>query len=272
MISAMNSKDIFSDHQGREKVDKTEGSRREIMPLISISPLDEERFGIITGKVFLKDLEQVSTIFIECNNNNVKLLIARSYVSDIRIAQELEKKGGFITDTLVYYKYDLLKNIISEDKEGVEIRPVNEEEFDSVKKVAERSFKGYFGHYHADNRLLRKDCDDVYTDWAFRSCVERKETTEVLAAIDAKSIVGFATMRLNTAEEGEGVLFGVDPAAQGRGVYRSFIIAGLNWCKQKGCSSMVVSTQINNIAVQKVWVRAGFEPLHAYYTFHKWFD
>jgi GNAT superfamily N-acetyltransferase len=242
------------------------------MVLISISPLDKERFGIITGKVFVTDLEQIRIGFDECKKNKVRLLIARSYVFDIRIAQELEKNGFFITDTLVYYKYDLLKKTLPEADGGVEIRPVNGDEFELVKKVAERSFKGYFGHYHADERLLKKDCDDVYTDWAFRSCVEREETNEVFVAVDENKVIGFATMRMNSAEEGEGVLFGVDPAAQGRGVYRAFIIAGLNWCKQKGCLSMVVSTQINNIAVQKVWVRAGFEPLHAYYTFHKWID
>jgi GNAT superfamily N-acetyltransferase len=84
--------------------------------------------------------------------------------------------------------------------------------------------------------------------------------------------VGFATLRLNNPEEGEGVLFGVGPLAQGQGIYRSFMIHGMEWCLQQGMTRMVVSTQITNIAVQKVWTRLGFEPSHAYYTFHKWFD
>jgi hypothetical protein len=33
---------------------------------------------------------------------------------------------------------------------------------------------------------------------------------------------------------------------------------------------MVVSTQITNLAVQKVWVRQGFELTGSYYTFHLW--
>ena len=79
-------------------------------------------------------------------------------------------------------------------------------------------------------------------------------------------------MRLNSPEEGEGVLFGVAPAAQGRGIYRSFMVRGMEWCLAQGTSRMVVSTQITNIAVQKVWTRLGFEPHKSYLTFHRWFD
>lgn len=85
-------------------------------------------------------------------------------------------------------------------------------------------------------------------------------------------LLSFATLRLNSQEEGEGVLFAVHPEAQGRGIYRALILEGMRWCMQQKVASMVVSTQITNIAVQKVWVRAGFEPSHAYYTFHVWFD
>ena len=35
---------------------------------------------------------------------------------------------------------------------------------------------------------------------------------------------------------------------------------------------MVLSTQVTNLAVQKVWSRLGFEPSRSYYTFHLWFD
>jgi GNAT superfamily N-acetyltransferase len=108
--------------------------------------------------------------------------------------------------------------------------------------------------------------------WAFRSCVSRDVADEVLVADLAGSIVGFATLRLNGAEEGEGVLFGVAPRAQRKGIYRSLVINSMQWCLAKGMRHMIYSTQINNIAVQKVLVRLGFEPSYAYYTFHKWFD
>lgn len=241
------------------------------MSQITLSPLDKERFGIKTAKTFIKTTPEIQASVDEAKAQHVKLLIARSYVSEIRLAQKMENNGFFLTDTLVYYAYDLTKKPIPQDTSGNEIRPVLLEEADQVKNVAKRAFKGYFGHYHADEKLDSRKSDDVYTDWAKRACLERTQNDEVFVAVLESEIMGFATMRLNSSQEGEGVLFAVDPAMQGKGIYRSFILAGLTWCKEKGCDKMVVSTQINNIAVQKVWTRTGFEPIYAYYTFHKWF-
>ncbi len=141
-----------------------------------------------------------------------------------------------------------------------------------IKAIAAKCFRGYFGHYHADEKLDRSKCDEAYISWAYRSCVSRDVADEVLVADLAGSIVGFASLRLNSEQEGEGILFGVAPSAQRKGIYRSLLINSMQWCLSKGARHMIYSTQITNIAVQKVLVRLGFVPSNAYYTFHKWFD
>jgi GNAT superfamily N-acetyltransferase len=244
---------------------------KDTIPMqIKISQIDFDRFKVKTAKTYIHELAEIDLALEEAKENGVKLIVARSYVVDISLAQRMEAEGFFLTDTLVYYNYDLIKRPIPEDSNQNQLRPVRAEEAAKVKIVAEKTFKGYFGHYHADPHLNKIDCDDVYSDWAYRSCIERTKNTEVYVAIVDREIAGFATMRLNNEREGEGVLFGVAPEMQGRGLYKSFIIKGLQWCKDKGCSSMVVSTQINNIAVQKVWTRTGFEMTGGYYTYHKW--
>jgi GNAT superfamily N-acetyltransferase len=140
-----------------------------------------------------------------------------------------------------------------------------------VERVAAGAFQGYYGHYHADPKLDRNKCDEGYVSWAVRSCTLKQVATEVLVAERDNQIVGFATLRLNSPEEGEGVLFGVAPEAQGIGIYRSFMVSGMQWCKEQQVKRMIVSTQVTNVAVQKVWCRVGFEPAYSYYTFHKWF-
>jgi GNAT superfamily N-acetyltransferase len=115
-------------------------------------------------------------------------------------------------------------------------------------------------------------CDEAYISWALRSCVSREAADEVLVADSSGRIVGFATLRMNNSEEAEGVLFCVASSAQRRGIYRSLMIHGMEWCMSKAAKRMIVSTQITNVAVQKVWIRLGFEPSHAWYTLHKWFD
>lgn len=237
---------------------------------IALSPLDTRRFGVQTAKAVLVAPDDLPAVLNFCRANQVALTIARCPAHGLSTVQKLEQAGFFLTDTLVYYKRDLAKSPIPDDTPQVTIRLVQPADQMAVGAVAAESFRGYFGHYHADPRLDRAKCDEVYVDWAVRSCVSREVAHEVLIAEANGAVVGFATLRLNNADEGEGVLFGVAPAAQGRGLYRSFMIRGLNWCREQGARHMLVSTQVTNIAVQKVWARLGFEPNHSYYTLHRW--
>lgn len=241
--------------------------------MISLSDLDTERWGVLTARSSISSVDELSEAAQFCLSNHVGFLITRCSTSRLDLAQSMERRGFEIMDTLVYYTRNLSKTPIPEDGGELPIRPIARGEEDSVARVAAASFKGYFGHYHADARLDRGKCDEAYTSWAVRSCVSREVADEVLVATtEGGEIAGFATLRLNSAEEGEGVLFAVSPEVQGKGVYRSFMIAGMHWSTSKGATRMAVSTQITNIAVQKVWTRVGFEPSHSYFTFHKWFD
>ena len=239
---------------------------------MQLSAIDEERFGIRTARCAPVTMASLPSVLEFCRANDVRLLIARCPATDLAVAQAMEREGFSLMDVLIYYTRNLVKTPIPSDTCEVLVRTIRLGDEEQVKTVAAESFRGYFGHYHADPRLDKEKCDEAYISWAVRSCVSREVADEVLVAVEGESILGFATLRLNSPEEGEGVLFGVAPAAQGRGIYRSFIIRAMEWFRSRGRSHMVVSTQITNIAVQKVWVRVGFEPSHAYYTFHKWFD
>lgn len=245
---------------------------RRDKPEVYLSAIDEERFGICTARASIATLDRLPSMMDFCRANDVVLLIARCPASQVRIAQAMEVKGFVLMDTLVYYVRNLVKGPIPSDIGDIPVRPIRPGEENAVELVAADAFRGYFGHYHADDKLDRTKCDEVYGSWAFRSCVSLDVADEVLVADQDGSIMGFATLRINSPNEGEGVLFGVSPLARGRGVYWSFMVHGMKWCLSKGARHMILSTQITNLAVQKVWVRLGFEPRDAYYTFHKWFD
>lgn len=241
-------------------------------PDVSMSAIDEERFGIPIARAPSVSLDTLPSVMDFCRANGVVMLIARCLATELRVVQAMEREGFLLMDTLPYYSRNLTKTPIPPDVGEMPVRPIRPGEEDDVKTVAAQSFRGYMGHYHMDDRLDRVKCDEVYTSWAYRSCVSRDVADEVLVADLDGAVVGFATLQLNSPEEGEGVLFGVAPSAQGRGIYRSFMVRGMEWCLSEKAERMVVSTQITNIAVQKVWTRLGFEPSQSYYTFHKWFD
>ena len=239
---------------------------------VYLSAIDEERFGIRTARATGVTRQLLPAVLDFCEANTVILLIARCPVLELEAAQLMERHGFILMDTLVYYSCSLVRKPVPPDVGRVPIRPIRPGEEAAVKAVAAEAFRGYFGHYHADDRLDRTKCDEAYVSWAFRSCISDDVADGVVVADSDGSLVGFATLRVNSAEEGEGVLFGVPPSAQGQGIFRSLVIGAMQWCLKRGAERMIYSTQIANTAVQKVLVRLGFEPLRAYYTFHKWFD
>jgi GNAT superfamily N-acetyltransferase len=234
----------------------------------ALSPLEEERFGVRTMRVNAFELGLLPPLLAFCRANAVRMVIARCPSEDVASAQALEDAGGRLMDTLLYYNLELARKPQAEPP--ARVRLARPQEVETLVAIADESFRDYRGHYHADPRLDRSACDATYTDWVRRSLLDRKVADAVYACeIDGK-LAAFATMRANSPEEGEGVLFGVAPWAKGRGIYADLIRAGIEWCRARGHARMIVSTQITNLAVQKVWVRQGFEPSASYFTFHLW--
>ncbi len=239
---------------------------------VYISDIDEDRFGIRTAKSVKVTVDNLPKIMGFCRNNNVKMLIARCPTSDFSTIHAMEREGFLLMDTLVYYSRDLNNTQIPLDIGKATIRQVRSGEEDKVKVVAAESFRGYLGHYHADERLDNSKCDEVYISWAVNSCVSRDFADDVLVLELRGRISGFISLRFNTPEEGEVGLFCVDPSAQNTGFSQSLLIGAMKWCVLQGAKRLVISTQIINVSSQKAFTLMGFIFRDSYYTFHKWFD
>ncbi|HON60094.1 MAG TPA: GNAT family N-acetyltransferase [Smithella sp.] len=236
-----------------------------------ISDIDKERFGVKTARVVGLSKDKLPLVLDFCREENVVLLIARCDMTDLEAAQSMEKEGFLLMDTLVFYSFDLAKNDVPSDKEAAIVRPIAPDEENEMLAVARESFRGYFGHYHADSRLDRQMCDEAYADWARRTFASREAENFLVGEVNGK-IVGFGVLRKNSPEEGEMFLGGIHPDFQGRGIYHSFLCKGVQWCLSEKVQRMVISTQLKNLSVQKVLIKFGFEISRGYYTYHKWFD
>jgi GNAT superfamily N-acetyltransferase len=139
-----------------------------------------------------------------------------------------------------------------------------------VEALARRTFAGYFGHYHADPRLGRDDCDAVYSSWAGASCTDKAVASDVILLRKSGSLAAFATIKQHSDIDFEGVLFGVSPDHQGKGLYPQLMQLTQNWGATRNLRRLLVSTQVTNVTVQKAWCRAGLEPMNSFYTFHLW--
>lgn len=239
------------------------------MALVELSDLDTRHFGVRAARVANVTADTLPRILDRCHEERIQFLIARCDASDVAAAQAMCAQRFGLMDTLVYWDRPLTIPL-AESRTTVVVRPVRRDEIASVCEIAEQAFTGYVGHYHADPRLDRARCVGVYVSWAERSCLSREVADDVLVGEIDGRIVGFITVR--GGETGTAMVGGVRPDARGLGVYRTLLESSVRWCTAAGSQRMEISTQVTNNATQKVWGRLGFQPHHAEYTFHKWFD
>lgn len=238
---------------------------------ISLSPLDLERFGVTTAKAALNADDRAPDVAAWCRAKTVQMLIARVPTTAVTLVQQLEQQGAFLTDTLLYYSRKQLSADAATLPDGYRWRLATAADAEEVATLAALTFTGYAGHYHADHRLDQAAADAVYADWAANSCRNPNVADAVLLIEHHGALIAFATLKDRGEALLEGVLFGVHPEHQGRRLYQALMQQAQHWGSQHGYTAMTVSTQVVNLAVQKVWCRLGFEPSSSYYTFHQWF-
>lgn len=241
------------------------------------SPLDLERFGVRVAKVSIIASGQAEQACQQALSRGLQMLIARCDSRQLGLVQEMEEQGFRLMDTLVYYTQRLSARLPPNLPADYSWRLATPEDADTVEALSRQTFKGYLGHYHADRRLKREDCDNVYADWARRSCIDPAVAQAVVLVEHQKAdgtaeLAAFATHSRVDDQTWEGVLYGVAPGHQGRGLYAELIALGGALGVERGHVTMLVSTQITNLSVQKTWCKQGFLPIRSNYTFHAWLE
>ncbi len=131
--------------------------------------------------------------------------------------------------------------------------------------LVERIFADYHTHYVSNPRLASFPLTDGYKEWT-RSHIGDREKRCMIAGLNGEPCA-FTSVHV-TAAAGEVVLNGVLPAYRGRGVYRELLRATIDAFIDAGARTTVIATQIDNRAVQKVWVTEGFSLAKSEYTLH----
>lgn len=245
------------------------------MKNINLSSLDKERFGFNIAKVSVEAGDSINNIIRDCLDQQVDMLIARCPAEEIHLVQQLEAEGFFLTDTLVYFQNKKPETFVSTSLQLAAPYTwslASADDSQAVGQVAAKAFANFSGHYHSDTRLEKSDADLVYSSWAENSCTIANVADVVFLIRHQEIPVAFLTAKKINSETCEIVLNGVDPAHQQYGLYNALISLTKNWAMENGMKNILVSTQITNVAPQKVWCRHGFEPLKSFYTFHKWFN
>lgn len=168
-------------------------------------------------------------------------------------------------DTLVYYHCDLSQYSVNKLKNNLIFEEITSENSSFLDNLVKQIFVGYTNHYWSNPFLNRDLAIEGYIEWAssYKESYNRKSWFVKKDNI----YIGFATCSMEESV-GEGVLYGVLPEHSGGGIYTDIIRFTQQKLKEMGCTTMKVSTQIQNFAVQKVWNREGFFLKECFDTYH----
>jgi GNAT superfamily N-acetyltransferase len=170
-------------------------------------------------------------------------------------------------DCLVVYRRDNVRHGRPEGpaNDTFATREATAADFDLLERLTDEIFVDYRNHYAANPRLAGFDLSEGYREWT-RGHVGTPGRRCLVGTVDGEACC-YGTVRLDP-DECEIVLNGVVPAYRGRGVYRDLLRAMIGLFVDEGAARSMISTQVDNAAVQRVWIREGFFPDESFFTVH----
>jgi|GEM_PF-1547019 len=237
-------------------------------PHLSYSGVESRRFGmrVFRGHLDSIDPAQLLAVIVE---QEVDLAILRLPAARQHQVAQLRKTGlpYIIADTLVYYSLDIKAYMpVALRNQDLVFIQAGVEDLDLINTLVEITFSDYTNHYTSNPYINKQDILNGYQEWAASFLADDDAKLAWLVQRGNK-VIGFATCSCE-GDTGEGVLYGVIPGEAGQGVYTDIIRFTQQQFKAQGLSRMIVITQIQNMAVQRVWSREGFTLSNAEITIH----
>ena len=239
-----------------------------------LSATDTEVFGIRIARANILSPADIAAAQSFCRSERVRLIIARCPTSSPELIHALTKAGYLLMDTLVYYTCSVKKLLGNAYATAIAVRHACADDATLVADLARDSFRDCPSHYHADPRLDRAKCAEVYAYWAASSCRKGDANEAVLVAEDGGRPVGFGIARITPEGMGDAVLAGVHPSCgrSGAHVFRALLYEGTRFVYAKGARRAFTSTQLSNVVMLRLWTEAGWVPTDSVHTLHKWID
>lgn len=229
-------------------------------------------FGLKMGNLTIKssrgtlNFEDIlAKALAESKLKEYRHLTCKVDTSNNGITKALEKEKFYLVDTLVTYRFYFRKSVLLPIEHQCILDDCLEKDLPHLKKIARKSFE--IDRFHTDEALDNQKCDEYYDLWIENSY--NGFADKVIVAQLKDEPVGFTTGKLPSKDGvGQLVLSAVSDKCRGKGVYTSMIYEGVKWLSDKA-DCVQVGTQINNLAVQKAWIKLGFTVYGSEYIFQK---
>lgn len=248
---------------------------------VDLDKFNSEHFGLQMGNMSVtlndrttdsdKVLEGVSAGLADARREGFQHVTCQVDTGDKTVANVIVQNGFRIVDTLVTYCFWIGKSVLPEITHRCTLGDCREEDIPYLRKIARTSFK--IDRFHSDPALRNDLCDLYYEKWFENSC--HGFADKVSVAYHNGKPVGFSTGKYAEGDEFvHMVLSAVDVDARGLGVYTSMEYDVVKWAlnvakDQPNIKGIVLGTQIDNMIVQKTWIRLGFTMYNSQYVFQR---
>ncbi|MEZ5532089.1 MAG: GNAT family N-acetyltransferase [Steroidobacteraceae bacterium] len=243
-------------------------SQRSASYTAADSPLETARFGLqvrrysLTGNSGAPLIEAIRT-------ERPDLAIVRIPTARAELVTALAEVGGQLVlgDCRVIYTRDneAAGRTAGSRIHGFRMRIADAADAPLLDALVDEIFAGYRTHYATNPRLAAIPVTEGYKEWT-RAHIGAGERWCMVGEISGVPCA-FTTVHVSRTA-GEVVLNGVRPQYRGQGVYRDLLRATIDAFIDAGAPTTVIATQIDNRAVQRVWVSEGFRLASSEYTIH----
>lgn len=232
------------------------------------SELETGRFGITVGRLVVQDRASatIDAVVDLLERSDHDVVVLRYPAREVEWAAPLSGVGGrtaIHADTLVYWTADIA-GAVADPSAEVRSRRLGPGDAELLDDLVRDVFRDYGSHYRANPLFDPEAALAGYQEWARSSLVADRGGVIAIGEPDA---YGVATVE-RTDDRVEILLAGIRSAEQGRGRYADLLAAVGTYARAHDCTALVISTQVRNIAVQRVWARQGLLPSHAFETVH----
>lgn len=242
------------------------------MALVEINALESSRFGVRFGRLDAQAAPQSIAEAVDCaDRDGIAVLSTRVDAADLTLVRALEDAGFRIMDTLVYHRRSLSGD--EDDRSPLDkgvVVTLTDTDAPAAAQLSRQAFQHYIGHYHADPRLSDTAADAAYADWASRLLLDPAPGQIALGVRVDGDLAAFIVGERREGAASEIVLNAVRPDAQRTGLYSCLLRHYLKSAAARGDAEVIISTQLQNYPVQRVWSRHGFVLYRSFHTLHRW--
>ena len=221
------------------------------------------------------DVQQIVVPAIAaCRERAIRHLSARVDVADAETIQALEDAGFRMMDALATYIYPLKRPAPEPGKDMGVLRLYQPEDRDQILEITREAYRGFRGRYHLDPHLPQERSDELYVEWAKKSCDGEWADVVLVTENGTGELHGWASYRQiePVSTVGGTAIRGGGLGACRRdkpGAYAGLLRAATVRIHGGGAITEM-QTQIFNFATIRLYEAVETQFVRADYTLHAW--